>query len=577
MEIPYIPKDAPYSGDQKAWLSGFLAGLHSRLVIGDNQNNHDTQTTVLKPIDILYGTQTGNSEEVANDAADIARNRGYQPRVAELDSVDLNQLSNMEKALIVVSTYGEGEMPDNGQLFWDAISATTAPRLESLEYGVIGLGDTSYEFFCQAGKLIDTRLEQLGASRFASRLDCDVEFEEPSKNWVLENLPEVGVADPKITLADSPKPKWNRKNPYAAEVIENTNLSGDTSAKEIRHIAISLPEEELSYHTGDALAVVPENSPELVKLWIDALKLDFKSELDCYDRTLGDLLTHSFEISTPSKDFIRGIEPLLKNDQFTRLVNDDDKAPLQRFLWGKDCLDLIQLNDKISFDINELLNWLKPLQHRAYSISSSPLANESEVHLTVAAVRWNYNDRPHHGVCSTYLADMCPAGKLTEVFILPNKAFRIPADDSASMIMVGPGTGVAPFRAFLQERQERGASGFNWLFFGDQHRECDFIYESEITKMFKSGLLDRLDLAFSRDQKEKVYVQHKMLENGKDIYAQLMDGAYFYVCGDASRMAKDVDAALHNIAEIHGGLSSEDAAAFVDGLKREKRYLRDVY
>ncbi len=577
MEIPYIPKDAPYSGDQKAWLSGFLAGLHSRLVIGDNQNNYNTQKTELKPIDILYGTQTGNSEEVANDAADIARNRGYQPRVAELDSVDLKQLSNMERALIVVSTYGEGEMPDNGQLFWDAISASTAPRLESLEYGVIGLGDTSYEFFCQAGKLIDTRLEQLGAHRFASRLDCDVEFEEPSKNWILENLPEVGIADSKISFDDSPKPKWNRKNPYAAEVIENTNLSGETSAKEIRHIAISLPKEELSYQTGDALAVVPENSPELVKLWIDALKLDSNSKIDGYERTLGDLLTHSFEISTPSKDFIRGIEPLLKNDQFTRLVNDEDNAPLQRFLWGKDCLDLIQLSEKISFDINELLNWLKPLKHRAYSISSSPLANESEVHLTVAAVRWNHNDRRHHGVCSTYLADMCPAGELTEVFTLPNKAFRIPADDSDSMIMVGPGTGVAPFRAFLQERQERGASGFNWLFFGDQHRKCDFIYESEITQMFKSGLLDRLDLAFSRDQKEKVYVQHKMLESGKDIYAQLMDGAYFYVCGDASRMAKDVDFALHNIVEIHGGLSPEDAAAFIDGLKREKRYLRDVY
>ena len=577
MDIPYIPKDAPYSGDQKMWLGGFLAGLHSKLVLNNGSASENQKVHKSLPIDILYGTQTGNSEEIANEAAALAQGRGFSPRVAELDSIEVNQLSSMERAIFVISTYGEGEMPDNDQLFWDAISASTAPRLETLEYGVIALGDTSYEHFCEAGKLIDSRLEQLGAKRFAPRLDCDVDYEKPSQIWLNENIPLEGDKQVQVSSTKTEKPKWNKKNPYYATLSENSNLSGPKSAKEIRHIVFDFEENELTYESGDALGVLPSNSPDLVKLWLDRFNLDYDHKLSGFDSNVGDLLSLKFEISNPSNDLLFGLEPLLKNKSLTEALGDDNRDKLDKFLWGKDILDLLNFRDDFDFDFNQIIDWLKPLQHRAYSISSSPLAHQNQIHLTVAAVRWNYEGRSHGGVCSTYLADMVEVGKTSPVFMLPNKSFRIPLDNQVPMIMVGPGTGIAPFRAFLEERREIGANGYNWLFFGDQHRECDFIYENEISEMIKSGYLNRVDLAFSRDQKEKHYVQHKMLENGKDLFRLLENGGYFYVCGDATRMAKDVDNALHQVIKNHGDMDTEKASTYVDDLKRQKRYLRDVY
>ena len=577
MEIPYIPKDAPYSGDQKMWLGGFLAGLHSKLALNNTPVVANEEIKQSQPIDILYGTQTGNSEEIANEAASLAQGRGFNPRVAGLDSIEVNQLASMDRAIFVISTYGEGEMPDNAQLFWDAISASTAPRLETLEYGVIALGDTSYEHFCEAGKLVDTRLEQLGAKRFAPRLDCDVDYEEPSQSWLKENIPSLGDDFVKPTSVSLEKPKWNKKNPYLATLSENSILSGPKSAKEIRHIVFDFEENELSYETGDALGVVPTNSPDLVKLWLDRFDLDYDHTLDGMQSNIGDLLSRDYEISNPSNDLLYGLEPLLENKSLSEALSDENRDKLDKFLWGKDIMDLLNIRLDIKFDLTQIMGWLKPLQHRAYSISSSPLAHPNQIHLTVATVRWDHNDRAHGGVCSTYLADMIEIGGVSPVFMLPNKSFRIPDDNQASMIMVGPGTGIAPFRAFLEERREIGATGYNWLFFGDQHRECDYIYEDEISDMTNSGLLNKVDVAFSRDQKEKQYVQHKMLDNGKDLFKHLDNGGYFYVCGDASRMAKDVDNALHQVIQIHGDMNSEKATEFVGDLKRQKRYLRDVY
>ena len=575
MEIPYIPKDAPFSEDQRAWLSGFLAGLHSRIAV--IENNTSTATTVeTKPLDIVYGTQTGNSEELANEAAALAKTKGYQPRVAGLDAVSMDQLSQMESLIVVISTYGEGEMPDNAQLFWEALSATTAPRLESLNFGVLALGDTSYEHFCRAGKLIDTRLEQLGANRLAARLDCDIDYEEPAAEWLRSVIPDAGVsnADPEPAPV---KTGWSRKNPYSAKAIDNRVLSGEKSAKEIRHIAFALGDSEMSYKTGDALGVVPINQTDLVEAWLERLDAAPDTQIPNKDLTLGELLSHKLEISTPSHELLEGIKPHVNDDELSRVMSIGDKEAIDSYLWNKDSLDLLNLAPDLKFDVAEVISWLKPLQYRAYSISSSPKAHPGEVHLTVAAVRWNYNSRPHRGVCSTYLADMVPTGETAGVFMMPNKLFGVPEDDTAPMIMVGPGTGIAPFRAFLEERRELGASGINWLFFGDQHRAEDFIYEDEIGEMSSSGLLNRLDLAFSRDQDEKIYVQHRMLENGKDLFGLLQEGAYFFVCGDAQRMARDVDSALHKIIESHGGMSNESATEYVNDLKREKRYVRDVY
>jgi sulfite reductase (NADPH) flavoprotein alpha-component len=295
------------------------------------------------------------------------------------------------------------------------------------------------------------------------------------------------------------------------------------------------------------------------------------------EQGLGALLTTAYEICTPSKDLISEIEKRANHQELSHVVGHGDKEALEAFLWGKDTLDLLNLDPDLQISADELVSWLKPLQHRAYSISSSPNAHPGEVHLTVAAVRWMYDHRAHGGVCSTFLSDQVPEGAQAGIFMSANKSFRVPADNDVPMSMGGPGTGIAPFRAFLEERQARGAKGSNWLFFGDQHRESDFIYEDEISAMSKSGLLTRLDLAFSRDQAEKIYVQTRMLENGKDLYAMLEEGGHFYVCGDATRMAKDVDSALHSIIETQGGLTPEAATEYVNRLKREKRYVRDVY
>ncbi|WP_018898057.1 sulfite reductase subunit alpha [Rhizobium sp. 2MFCol3.1] len=589
MKVPYIPADAPFNGDQRAWLSGFLAGLHSRLAIGDDGSNAVAtapQQQASSPLHILYGTQTGNAEGVAMDAAAAARAAGMQPVVEALDDIDMARFATMKRVIVVVSTYGEGEMPDNAQLFWEALSADSAPRLEAMNFGVLALGDTGYDGFCQAGKLIDTRLEQLGAQRMANRLDCDVDYEDAASAWVGETLPvaavvEGGAAEPAApaeatALPVREKSQWNRKSPYPSTLAVNRVLSGTRSAKEIRHFEFDLGDSGLAYEAGDALGVMPVNNTALVSAILERLGAHTEAAVSGLARPLGQELTTSFEISTPSREFIAEIERRAGHEELSHILRHGDKEALENWLWGKDSLDLLQLLPERAMNAADFVGLLKPLQHRAYSISSSPLAAEGRVHLTIASVRYITNGREHGGVCSTYLADRAE-GDMAGIFVSQNKAFRVPSDDDAPVIMVGPGTGIAPFRAFLQERRARGATGRNWLFFGDQHRADDFIYEEELAAMSSAGLLTRLDLAFSRDQQEKIYVQTRMRENGKALYAWLEEGGHFYVCGDATRMARDVDQALHDIIAVHGGHSADAASAYVNELKRQKRYVRDVY
>ncbi|WP_113177223.1 sulfite reductase subunit alpha [Rhizobium sp.] len=589
MKVPYIPADAPFNGDQRAWLSGFLAGLHSRLAMdGDGSNAVATapQQQASSPLHILYGTQTGNAEGVAMDAAAVARAAGMQPVVEALDDIEMARFATMKRVIVVVSTYGEGEMPDNAQLFWEALSADSAPRLEAMNFGVLALGDTGYDGFCQAGKLIDTRLEQLGAQRMANRLDCDVDYEDAASAWVGETLPvaaliDGGAAEPAApveatALPAREKSQWTRKSPYPSNLAVNRLLSGTRSAKEIRHFEFDLGDSGLTYEAGDALGVMPVNNPTLVSAILKRLGADTDAAVSGLARPLGQELTTSFEISTPSRELIAEIERRAGHEELSHILRHGDKEALENWLWGKDSLDLLQLLPERAMSAADFVGLLKPLQHRAYSISSSPLAAEGRVHLTIASVRYTTNGREHGGVCSTYLADRSE-GDNAGIFVSQNKAFRVPSDDATPVIMVGPGTGIAPFRAFLQERQARGATGRNWLFFGDQHRADDFIYEEELAAMSSAGLLTRLDLAFSRDQQEKIYVQTRMRENGKALYAWLEEGGHFYVCGDATRMARDVDQALHDIIAVHGGHSADAASAYVNELKRQKRYVRDVY
>ncbi|XHE13008.1 sulfite reductase subunit alpha [Agrobacterium deltaense] len=587
MKIPYIPQDAPFNGDQRAWLSGFLAGLHSRAAIGMETSVAAAAPRVAASVlNILVGTQTGNAEALAMDIAAAARAQGMQPVVTALDDVSMDSLSGMKRVIVVTSTYGEGEMPDNAQLFWEALTAENAPRLDEMNFAVLALGDTGYDGFCQAGKLIDTRFEQLGGKRMKTRIDCDIDFEDAAAAWIGETLPlaraiDGGSAAAAMSVVAEPparaKQGWSRKNPYSAKVSVNRLLSGPASSKEIRHYEFDLGESGLDYEAGDALGVVPLNDPELVGALLERFGAGTDSEVAGLGRPIGDALLNMFEISTPSRELVAEIGKRAGHEELSHILANGDREQLSAFLWSKDILDLLDLGGKSVFDLAEFVTFLKPLQHRAYSISSSPLVAENSVHLTIASVRYRAEGRDRGGVCSTYLADRVEAGENAGIFVSPNKAFRVPQDNDAPMIMVGPGTGIAPFRAFLQERQARGAKGRNWLFFGDQHRQSDFIYEDELGDMSRDGVLTRLDLAFSRDQAEKIYVQTRMQQNGKALYQWLEEGGYFYVCGDATRMAKDVDDALHRIVIDEAGISAEAASDYVNRLKREKRYLRDVY
>lgn len=579
MKIAYIPQDAPFNEDQRAWLSGFLAGLHSRLAMNVAPPPAAVADAPASrpPLRILYGTQTGNAEGVANDAAAAAKLQGFDVKVSGLDEIELDEFAGLKYVLIVTSTYGEGEMPDNAELFWEALSATTAPRLEGVSYGVLALGDTSYDEFCQAGKLFDIRLEQLGATRVVTRTDCDVEYEAHAAEWIQGALTALVPTSGASGTPSTPPPSavarsgWTRKNPFVAELAVNRLLSGPGSDKEIRHFEFDLADSGIEYEAGDALAVIPENDPALV----EAIAEHFRVSPDTLvgDRPLGELLGRRYEISAPSKDLLGEVEKRADNEELSHVLRGGVKETLERWLYGKDILDVLRIaGDDLSLE--EFIDLLKPLAHRAYSISSSALAHPDRIHLTVASVRYRSNGRARGGVCSTFLADRSGTAK---IFLQPNKSFRVPADGDVPMIMVGPGTGVAPFRAFLQEREHSGAQGRNWLFFGDQHREHDFAYADELQAWQAGGLLTRLDLAFSRDQAEKVYVQSKMLEHGAEVFAWLEEGGHFYVCGDATRMAKDVDKALHQLVSAHGGMSSDAATEYVNSLKREKRYVRDVY
>nr|WP_319484840.1 sulfite reductase flavoprotein subunit alpha [uncultured Cohaesibacter sp.] len=583
MTIPFLPADAPFSEDQKSWLAGFYAGLHTQMLVGRKSQTAESKSTITA--NILYGTQTGNSEGLAEDFGAALRADGINAVVASLDEVEVEALVDMHYVFLITSTYGEGEMPDNAQMFWDALKGSDAPRLEHLHFAVLALGDTAYDGFCEAGKQFDLRFEQLGAKRLTTRVDCDVDYEESAEGWMTSSRDELAKLNPEggdgklaeaASVGTKAKSKWSRKNPFEAPVTVNHLLSGEGSAKEIRHYEFDLSNDGPTYEAGDALNVIPTNDPALVADWLAYLGASGDTAVAGKDVSLEELLFSQLEISTPSSEFIKAISDRSDDEHLKHIVDFNDKEAMEAYLWSKDALDIARLHPKAKFSVAELIGMFKPLQHRAYSISSSSKMHESSVHLTVASVRYESHGRKHGGVASCFLADRVGQEK-ARVFISPNKSFRVPENNDVPMIMVGPGTGIAPFRAFLQERQAIGAKGFNWLFFGDQHEKTDFIYKDELAKMQADGVLNRLDLAFSRDQAQKIYVQTRMKENGKELYAALQEGGHFYVCGDASRMAKDVDRALHAVISDQAGLSDDGAMDYVNQLKKEKRYVRDVY
>ena len=571
VESPLVSEGLPFNEDQKKWLGGFFSGLKVQINAAGGFASKGG-----KPITIIYGSQTGNAEAMAHEAATVSKDHGLFPEVLDMADIEAADLAKKERILVVTSTYGEGEMPDNAEMLWETVAAEDAPRFEKSFFSVLALGDTSYDGFCTAGKDWDRRLAELGAQRVYDRTDCDVDFEEPSMAWIEGVLPIITEKGSQEVVSGSgapAKPKksqYNRKNPLEAELITKRVLTGEGSSKEIVHYEFSLGNSGEVYAAGDALNIIPQNRPDLIEQ-ILSLFGTIPDEVTM-DRMIEDL-----ELRAPSKELVELIADKTDDEELKRHVENNDNEALSDFLWGFDSYELINTYAKGKISFVDFLNTCKPLSPRAYSISSSMLKHENEVHLTIGSVRYEKEDRIQNGVASTFLADIAVEGEKVKCYFSPNKQFKIPEDGNLSTIMVGPGTGIAPFRAFLEEREATKAEGENWLFFGDRNAAHDFIYEDELRDMQGSGLLSRLDLAFSRDQAKKIYVQDKMIEKGAEFFEWLERGAYFYICGDAYRMAKDVDSALHQIIATHGNMSGDEAAKYVSSLKKQKRYVRDVY
>ncbi len=573
--------EIPFSFDQESWMAGFIAGLkHKSNETNENSSENKTSNNILK-LNILFGTETGNAEGVAEDLSKVATDNGFKAKVDALDDISIDQFSAMKNVAIITSTYGEGEMPGNAQLFWDSLSSETVPKLNSMNYSVLALGDTSYDEFCHAGKLIDDRLEKLEARRILDRIDCDVDFEDLSEKWISTIITKLNPKKNKEFETEKPNKEndklWNRKNPFEAEIISSKLLSGPNSKKEIMHYEIDLGNSGLVYEVGDSLSIIPKNKIKLVKNILKRLGVDNTYIPEGHENNIEKLLKDNYEILTPTKKFIEHIEKNSNDKELSDAIKNNDNKALENYKWGKDVLDFMNVNAKLKFNVEKFLNLLRPLQHRTYSISSSINKFKNQVHLTISSVRWSNKFRNYNGVCSTYLADECDTKTKIKIFFTPNNSFRLPKEKNKDIIMIGPGTGIAPFRAFLQERQIQKSKGKSWLFFGDQTKDNDFIYEKELKQMIEEGILTKLDLAFSRDQEEKIYVQHKMYENKQELFKWIDNGAFIYVCGDMTYMAKDVENMLINIISVEKKCTEDDAINYLKDLKREKRYLRDVY
>lgn len=578
--LPHIPETAPFSLEQRAWLNGFLAGMFSAGANGAAPQPGGTPAASAGPLLICFGSQTGTAEGLAKKLAKEATQRGFTPKLHPLNEFEAAGFATAKKAVIISSTWGDGDAPDNAVNFWNWLKADTATRLEHLEFAVLGLGDKNYSDFCGASKKMDDRLAALGAKRLAPRGECDTDYEAAAKKWMDGLWEKIGGANgagaAATSAAEPAKAVFSKTHPFPARLLKNLPLNGAGSAKEVRHYEIALGGSGLAYEVGDALGVLPVNCDALVTEVLATLGAtgDEPVVIENGIVPLRLALAQNFELGKPTSELLAEIAKRVPTSELALLLAPDKADDLKKWLYGRDVLDVLLLAPK-TISVAELLPLLRKMSPRLYSISSSPKAHPGEVHLTVGAVRYEKNGRHRKGVASTFLADR--AGDLVKVFVNPSHGFRPPANGDAPMIMVGPGTGIAPFRAFLEERAATGAKGKNWLFFGDQKRSADFLYEEQLTAWQKSRFLTRLDLAFSRDQAEKVYVQTRMLENAGELWSWLEAGGHFYVCGDASRMAKDVDDALHKIIETAGGKSADEAKAYVEKMKLEKRYQRDVY
>lgn len=590
--------------EQKVWLSGYLvANQQLTSGISDTQGSQigavskDTETMLqqneptIQPekraITLLYGSETGNAQGLAEIFEERLSNIGHNVTLKAMDEFKSKNLKNVEDLFIITSTQGEGDPPDNAAELHEFIHGRKAPKLEGVRFSVLALGDQTYEFFCQTGKDFDKKLEELGAERLYERVDCDVDYEEDAEKWManvintIDSAPEGTQSEQVVSesIKSAKEKKYSKANPYQAEVLENINLNGRGSNKETRHIEFLLDNFGEEYEVGDCLVVLPQNDPALVELLMSTLGWDPGDQIQISEDgdtiSLEEALTSYFEITKLTRPLLQNAAAYFDNEALEDKVQDSEW--IQNYIEGRDFIDLLNDFPPEELEPEDLYQILRKLPPREYSISSSYQSLPDEVHITVGAVRYNTHGRDRSGVCSVQFAERIQPGDTVPIYLKRNPNFKFPKNGDTPVIMIGPGTGIAPFRAHMQEREEYGYKGNTWLFFGDQHFTTDFLYQTEWQEWLKDGFLEKMNVAFSRDTDQKVYVQHRIAEHSKEFNEWLEKGASIYICGDEKNMAKDVHQAIRNVLVKEQNLTEEDAESYLKQMKKDKRYQRDVY
>ncbi|MFF5994189.1 assimilatory sulfite reductase (NADPH) flavoprotein subunit [Lysinibacillus sp. KU-BSD001] len=565
---------------QKAWLTGYLSAATTSAAVVVQELEAARVPVQTKDITILFGSQTGNSQQLAKKLAATIASEEHNVTVSSMSDFKVNNLKKLDHLFIIASTHGEGEPPDNAISFYEYLHSKRAPQLPQLKYSVLALGDTSYEFFCKTGIDLDERLKALGAKSIVPRVDCDVDYEEAANKWieqvnsVLATTGSSATIKPTNQISNVSK-EYSRNQPFLAEVLEKINLNGRGSNKETVHLELSLEGSGLLYEPGDVLAIVPENNDQLVALLLTALQFDGSQHVTVEGNEVAlQQALKQLDITALSKTLLSKFVPFTANEALAKLL--EEREALKAYVYGRDVIDIVQEFGPWTWTPQQFVEQLRKIPAREYSISSSYAAYPEEVHLTIGKVFYETAGRYREGVVSGNIASNVEVGDQLAVYVKQNPNFKL-AEPATPIIMIGAGTGIAPFRSFLQEREEQGVVGKSWLFFGDQHFVTDFLYQVEWQRWLQEGVLTNLNIAFSRDQKEKIYVQHRLLEQAEEVYKWIEAGAVIYLCGDEKTLGHSVHEALITVIEQQKQVSHEEATNYVKELQAQKRYQRDVY
>ena len=571
------------SPQQMLWLSGYLAGMaqSAQVPVGLVQPQDIKQS-----LTILYGSQTGNAKAIASELKSKFAEQNVPVSLFNMADYKHKQLKSETHLVVVVSTHGEGDAPDDAVELHQFLASKKVGKLDQLSYAVLGLGDSSYEFFCQTAKDFDQRLAKTGAKPLLERVDCDVDYEGVVATWTAQLLSKIQVElkqNPLITTSSTNSvivatqgEQYSKKNPFTATLLQSQKITGRDSVKDIRHVEISLADSGIQYQPGDALGVWFQNDKVMVQALLDLLKIERETSISLAGQSMSvfDALLDKLELTQSYPTFVKAYNEVAQHAELAEKLAD--KAILRVYLAERQIIDVVR-DFPATISAQQLVDALRNITPRLYSIASSQAEVEDEVHLTVATVEYQAHGSKHQGGASAFLTRRLEEGGELKVFVEPNTNFRLPENNDAPVIMIGPGTGIAPFRAFMQQRAVDEAQGKNWLFFGNPNYTQDFLYQVEWQRFVKDGVVDKVSLAFSRDQAEKIYVQHRILEQGGELFTWLQEGAYLYVCGDAEHMAKDVHEALISVVQQHGNKSAQEAESYLSDLRRAKRYQKDVY